>query len=67
MIRKVLLFIAAIVAGTFVMEVLQNIGADVWIARGSGLAPVEWTPHKRECSSWEEHVGSSLLSTRTRP
>lgn len=36
MIRKVLLFIAAIVAGTFVMEVLQNIGADVWIARGLG-------------------------------
>ncbi|MEX3600588.1 MAG: hypothetical protein DI613_10495 [Kocuria rhizophila] len=36
MIRKVLLFIAAIVAGTFVMEVLQNIGTDVWIARGLG-------------------------------
>ena len=32
-----------------------------------GLDPSEWTPHKRECSLWQEHVGSSLLSTKTRP
>ena len=32
-----------------------------------GLAPVWWTPRKRECSLWETDVGSSLLSSRTRP
>ncbi len=32
-----------------------------------GLAPVGWTPCRRGCSSWEVSVGSSLLSTRTRP
>ena len=32
-----------------------------------GCDPVWWTPRKRECSSWEARVGSSLLSTRTRP
>ena len=30
----------------------------------SGRDPVWWTPRKRECSSWEANVGSSLLSTK---
>lgn len=34
---------------------------------GGGLDPGRWTPCKRGCSSWEDSVGSSLLSTRTRP
>jgi hypothetical protein len=33
----------------------------------TGPDPVEWTPHKRECSLWQDHVGSSLLCTKTRP
>ena len=32
-----------------------------------GPDPSEWTPHKRECSLWLDHVGSSLLTTKTRP
>ena len=32
-----------------------------------GFDPWRWTPRKRGCSSWEVNVGSSLLSTRTRP
>ncbi|TFC93327.1 hypothetical protein E3O67_01995 [Cryobacterium sp. TMT3-29-2] len=35
--------------------------------RGGGPDPVEWTPHKRECSLWQDHVGTSPLSTKTRP
>ena len=45
------------------------IGNDQYNGRGdtSGRDPVWWTPRKRECSSAEANVGSSLLSTRTRP
>ncbi len=32
-----------------------------------GFDPDWWTPRKRGCSLWEFSVGSSLLSTRTRP
>jgi ABC-type glycerol-3-phosphate transport system permease component len=32
-----------------------------------GLDPVPWTPRKRGCSSWDAHVGGSLLSTKTKP
>ena len=32
-----------------------------------GPYPVEWTPHKRECLLWQGHVGTSPLSTKTRP
>ena len=32
-----------------------------------GFDPVWWTPRKRGSSPWEDSVGSSLLSTRTRP
>ena len=32
-----------------------------------GRDPVWWTPRKRECSLWEASVGSSLLSSKTRP
>ena len=43
--------------------------ADVLAIEGekSGFDPGWWTPRKRGCSSWEVSVGSSLLSTRTRP
>lgn len=34
---------------------------------GRGFDPVWWTPRKRGSSPWEDNVGSSLLSTRTRP
>ena len=32
-----------------------------------GLDPVAWTPRKRGCSSWDAHVGGSLLSTKMKP
>lgn len=38
MIRTLLLFVTAVVAGTFGMEILQNIGTNVWLARGLGAA-----------------------------
>ena len=37
------------------------------VSRSVGFDPWRWTPRKRGCSSWEVNVGSSLLSTRTRP
>jgi len=33
----------------------------------AGLDPGWWTPRRRGCSSWEDCVGSLLLSSRTRP
>ena len=33
----------------------------------SGLDPGKWTPYKRECPLWQDHVGTSPLSTKTRP
>ena len=44
-------------------DMLDQMDAD----HASGLAPGRWTPSKRGCPSWEDSVGSSLLSTRTRP
>lgn len=41
--------------------------ADNGSEEDTGLDPGRWTPCKRGCSSWEDSVGSSLLSTRTRP
>ena len=32
-----------------------------------GLDPGRWTPHKRECALWQDHVGTSPLSTKMRP
>ncbi|MEA9984269.1 fumarylacetoacetate hydrolase family protein [Subtercola sp. RTI3] len=37
------------------------------VSERDGLDPVWWTPHKRECPLWESRVGSSLLSSKTRP
>ena len=37
------------------------------LAQCAGLDPVPWTPRKRGCSSWDVHVGGSLLSTKTKP
>lgn len=37
------------------------------LVRKTGLDPGWWTPRRRGCSSWEDCVGSLLLSTRTRP
>ena len=39
----------------------------VGIFMAFGLDPVPWTPRKRGCSSWDVHVGGSLLSTKTKP
>ena len=48
----------------------QGLGIQVWpvgwVSR-YGRDPVWWTPRKRECSLWDTSVGSSLLSSKTRP
>jgi hypothetical protein len=42
-------------------------GISLALAALYGLDPVAWTPRKRGCSSWDAHVGGSLLSTKTKP
>ncbi|TFC70530.1 N-acetylglucosamine kinase [Cryobacterium sp. TMT2-4] len=44
----------------------HTIGLQAPAAVTIGPDPVEWTPHKRECSLWQDHVGTSPLSTKTR-
>ena len=36
-------------------------------SREAGLDPVEWTPHEKECSLWQDHIATSPLNTKTRP